>query len=753
MKKMFLLILALAPSEVLSQKINVRSGAHEGFTRLVLDVPSSNSWTLQPTTNGAKLIVENHDEGFDTSRVFDKIDNTYLTIIQSNASELNLQFSCVCVANAFNANSTMIAIDISELAADPASKSPPVYTHNFTNRIFSEYKSPLSSTIRLMPTFRAFKRHQKRKSYAAVDDSQVFIIESLRDQEAVNNGTRLEDGQITLKKYFTESMIKALFMSRSSNIRNGHSEGKKLKLQRDTEGTAHSKIDEKSHYSKNSSNIQITLPINISSQNKRIEEIKCLNPDLLNFQNWDAKVDMIALVANINRHIYSESGNIDLEQVWRLAQAYLTYGFGTEAKDIISISNDLTQEDYALLSVADIIENRPEKYNRFPNALENCDDDFLLWRILSASNNHILTKEEIDSTLMALSKLPVQLRKIVGPQLSQRFLTAGNHEASAAVLRIIGQRDETKSPATQLEAAKLDMKKGQIKLAENKLLEIIGINSTQSAIALAHLVKFLIDRGDEVDGRTGSLIGAFSTELRGDPIADDLNRVHILALAKSGDFSEAFDVLAKEQVRNPKKSNAELHSELLNLLALQEDDITFLHHASIQMGQLQNEISKETLFILVERFQDLGFPEMSDGILERESVRLDFSDYSSEKIRQDLELSRPHIAPAVLSEMEEEISLRLEADASMRSGDFADADLAYRSIDDSPNSQYAAWLSNEWSNLIGEDAPVFGAFVKMANEKLEFSPQEERFMSNAEAAVHESRVTRDRIIRSLGLME
>ena len=57
-----------------SQQINVRSGAHEAFARLVLDAPPGIGWSLEESPTGAKLTLEGHTDGFDTSAVFERID-------------------------------------------------------------------------------------------------------------------------------------------------------------------------------------------------------------------------------------------------------------------------------------------------------------------------------------------------------------------------------------------------------------------------------------------------------------------------------------------------------------------------------------------------------------------------------------------------------------------------------------------------------------------------------------------------------
>jgi hypothetical protein len=752
MKKWIPLLLALTPSEVLSQKINVRSGAHDGFTRLVLDAPSDTFWTLQHTTNGAKLILQNHSEGFDISRIFDRIDNTHISKVTSTSSELSLQFSCLCVANAFKANPTLIAVDISSKISDPAAKFPTVYNSNFQGSVSLSYESQATDKTKTMPKSHALKPYPEIKTFTASGENHFSNMEYLNDQRILYDINPYKNSEINLTKEFRKSIAIAPFINRKSPSSDRYS-GEKLPLKRKIEGSENYQTKKYNNSLTSQGNVQITLHSKEFLQNNGTEEMDCVNSNLLNFQDWDFESDMISEVTHLSRYIYSESGRVNPKQVSRLAQAYLNYGFGAEAIVIISLSNDLQRKDYALLGLANIIEHGHDKNNILSNILKDCDDDSSLWKILSSFNSNTLSEATIDSALFALNNLPVKLRRILAPQLSQRFLNAGSHEASAAALRIIELSEGNKSSATNLEMAKLYMKRGQPKLARKQLLEIVSANTTQSATALAHLVRFLIDEEDEIDGRTGLLIGAFATELRGDPIAGDLSRTHVLALAKSGNFSEAFNVLANEKIRYSIEAYAELRSELLNFLTWHEDDITFLQYATGHMGLSQSEISKETLLILAKRFLDLGFPSLSDEIFPQETEGNNLPEYSTIKLQTDLELSRPHTALAFLSKTEGEVSARLRAEVEMQSGNFTDAHLAYRNLDDLPNSQYAAWLSTEWSALIEEETPVFGVFAKMAKEKLGISPQERNFLNAAETALQESTDSREQVISTLKLVE
>lgn len=100
--------------EALAQSVRVRSGEHNGYTRLVFQVPPGTDWDLTPRQNGAQLAISLEDVSFETNAVFNRLSAGRLaSLSQSNSGEpLELSFGCECVATAFLHRQTMIVVDI-----------------------------------------------------------------------------------------------------------------------------------------------------------------------------------------------------------------------------------------------------------------------------------------------------------------------------------------------------------------------------------------------------------------------------------------------------------------------------------------------------------------------------------------------------------------------------------------------------------------------------------------------------------------
>lgn len=120
------LLFALLPGPgVSAQTIEVRSGEHVGFTRLVLDIGVERTWTLADEGSMRRLDLDPPVEGFAIGQVFDLIPRTRLSALDANRS-LTLTLGCDCDVTATRHDGRYLVLDIAEAPADPRpAPSPP----------------------------------------------------------------------------------------------------------------------------------------------------------------------------------------------------------------------------------------------------------------------------------------------------------------------------------------------------------------------------------------------------------------------------------------------------------------------------------------------------------------------------------------------------------------------------------------------------------------------------------------------------
>ena len=107
--------LAAMSAAAAAQTVPVRSGAHDGFDRLVLDMPARTPWRIERRADGASVILDGVEPRFDLGAVFERIDRRRLRSISApGAGRLDLAFACACETEAFWHAGSMLVIDISD---------------------------------------------------------------------------------------------------------------------------------------------------------------------------------------------------------------------------------------------------------------------------------------------------------------------------------------------------------------------------------------------------------------------------------------------------------------------------------------------------------------------------------------------------------------------------------------------------------------------------------------------------------------
>ena len=105
-------LMLLLPVCAAAQTVVVRSGAHDGFTRLVLDMPDRIDWRLVPRKGGASVSFAGPPLSLDLDRVFERISRDRLRAASVVDGRLELEFACACETRSFWHGARMLVLDI-----------------------------------------------------------------------------------------------------------------------------------------------------------------------------------------------------------------------------------------------------------------------------------------------------------------------------------------------------------------------------------------------------------------------------------------------------------------------------------------------------------------------------------------------------------------------------------------------------------------------------------------------------------------
>ena len=736
------ILFTLLAGTAYSAEISVRSGAHATFARLVLDVPKEKKWSLEETAAGITITIAGHTDGFDTSRVFDRIGQTRVRAVDSDATSLNIMYGCECQAEVFRSGA-MLVVDVSALAVGSTDENQ--------NNGLSLLQFVGSTQLR----FTSDKAGNEVRISALSSSSGAPVAEEaprvlLSEAPSTTEVSNLQKAQEQLASRISFAASTGVLQPSDLSI------AVPLRQQRPQIDTSifDSSIQtlEEQQAGPPSSNLRVTTSSDVPNTNpldtSTTQGVQCIDPLAVRVQDWGTTTGFTTSISSLRSALFSEFDKIDKDVAVELARLYLHFGFGAEAKQVLSISADLEPANRVLVDIADVMEFGSAQANNYLGNFTDCNSDVALWAILSATNLEPSSSVNSSAALLALSSLPLHLRNFLAPALSRKLLAYGDDVAAAAALRGLERTVESLPSAAELAKADLELTRGDVEAAQGRLEAIVASNDQQSAEALIRYVNTQLDAEIEIAPDIATLVEAYVVEMRDDPLGEELQRTHVLALAKSDQFDSAFDVLRLMRPSGSISDTETLHSTLLFLLARNANDITFLKHAFPAIVEPGNTLSARTTDAFAQRLADLGFFSEAKQFLSTQSSTPVTRKRKILLAQISLGLSQPRVALAQLSGVAGDSADSLRAHANVNAGYHDAAYKLFSSLGDEGRRMQAAWLSENWQQLLAVDDPVLGPVAELTSSSLDTSNTSKGVLKRMQGAVEESANAR-RVVEQL----
>lgn len=749
MSRLVFILCCLLTGPAFSQQIGIRSGAHDSFARLVLDAPPGINWTLKQSLTGVELTLEGHQDGFNTSTIFDKIDRTYISSVSGDRSSIFVEFACECGAEAFNEGSSMIVLDVSNAEESP-DKDVDGRALDFVGNRELRFEKEKSDGI-------VDEVESKNDSMAPVSvvprieplDSAIQMLPNHPETPSANAG-RLSDARDRITRQIGTAATRGILdpVRDSSKPSIGYP---KPQIDTGIFGPASDDVALTSLGSEATSNVRIsnsnTLPPDLQrTVSASISDgFSCIDPQRIDVTSWGSEDTLSQQVSQLRGQLYGEFDELEADVALELARTYLYFGFGAEARQILLLDRDVKAGNPELLSMAAILEYGHSPDSKYLSRFLECDSEAALWAILSLQNIDPTTSLNIDAALLSASALPMHLRGILVPELSRRLLAYGDADSASAALRSLERAPEDLNSNASLAKADLELADKNTEQAQERLSEIVTSNSEQSAKALIRFVDSHLAADSEIDENVATLVEAYAQEMRDDPLEAELRRTHVLALGKSGQFSAAFDALHRMRARKTEAGQDTLRSSVLDLLVRNSDDIEFLEHAFDQIDIAPESLTPKARFQLAQRLAKLGFSQQAQIVLESGVGYTDQETVALLRAEISLSLERPLEALAHLFGVNSEAASRLRAQAEANSGGFSQAHQIYSELENTAQMQSVAWLSGDWLDRVGDEAPVFGPMVSVAQNALEDQAGREGMLERTADFISESQNARSAI--------
>ncbi|MFT5006981.1 MAG: hypothetical protein ACJAXK_001645 [Yoonia sp.] len=562
------IFISLLTSSATAQAAPIRAGEHARFTRLVITIPEGTEWDVGKMEGGFGLQVSGISD-YETEAAFERIPkDRILDLIQTQAGgTLFIASECACYADAFLWQPDKLVVDIRDGAA-PA------------NSTFNDFLSTPSPSIGL-PIITA-QRPIVRSVPAIVpkERSDLAVLSAL--EQVVIEGIARGATQGLLKP--SENISASI-----TDIIDGHISQNQPGLY------AHTSIDR--------------LATSVALQADQI----CLPNSYFDLPSWGGEVSFHHHIAQLRGAVTGEFDRPDAVAIERLAEGFLYYGFGREARNVLMIDAGKSLRRTILIELAAIMDGN--ETSAVLKLQADCDSPVALWGML-ASPDHKLESVNRSAVLRAFKALPFHLQTHLGPMLSGKFLLQDDFEAAEIALAVslngVEKTIEAAIANTDLHSAI-----GQTDRAVEALEILASSDNRMTPDALIDYFNLAIDTGSLIDPEAIALADIVRFEQRGNRIVGDLAEAQVGVLMATENVQGALDLISEEKNALGLERFSTLQTEALKLATARLTDMTFVEMA---FGETIIDVDPSAQNIIAKRLLDLGFPERAGILVAGSSV-------------------------------------------------------------------------------------------------------------------------------------
>ncbi len=702
--------LIAAATGAAARDVAVRSGEHDGFTRLVVQVPPDTDWVLKQTKNGARLSVALDEVSFQTGSVFQRLTENRLVAISQAApgSVLQMEFGCNCVATAFLFRNTMIVVDIApgQFAPPLANDIPPPTLPNTPrdDRPLVAVQALDSVALPLLNlNTQSFEKQIGARLLQGADRGIV-------DLEIAPVGPRASTAN--------QSLLVPSGMEKNINVKSV------LDGLNDLLGPGIPQLERKP---------------------------PCISNAELGFDDWSDKRPFPDQMAGLRSGLFQEFDAIDKTRALKLAKLYAYSGFGAEALRVLELLGSQTAETNYVSAIARVLDGgRISGTNPF-SGLQRCDSEAALWAALSEE------RLQNDANLIAIeqgfARLPDHLRRHVGPSLSDILVDAQRLEAARRVLRSVERVETGTKPGILQAMAKVATAEGDAPRAEAILEDVVSASDAalEAPLALARLVDKRWSERGAISPKERDLAESYTVEFRRSDIGPLMRRTHALALSLGQEFDAALDVLT-DLPTNPE--NTDTLNRVVIVLTERADDTTFLRRILSLPKAFSQGLTTDTAVAVADRLASLGFSRPALVLAKRPQDRIRRRDRARLRARAALLDHRPHQALLELTDDPSEEAVMLRARAQLAAGEFAAAGELMRATGDAKEANRLFWLADQPNEVNTNDGEKFG---RIARATLDLSAPPSRLadkpLADAANLLHDSAQTRQLIAKMFATLE
>lgn len=597
--------LAALGTAAAAEEVVVRSGEHGRFTRLAMVLDERSDWSFGRVDGGYELRFSRPEIDFETGEIYSRIARRRLANVSVNPTTngLKLEVGCNCYANVFEDRPGLIVIDIREGA-------PP------ENSVFEQALLPDNAPL---PRSRPAAVTGRQAGAFGPDSFELYWRGRPHVPEAVPADApvaepvekpkgRVAEAQAHLLQQIARAAAQGLL---EAAIDEPPAPLPAPIVEAPREEVVEAVADITSHMSLRA---ETSIDRELAGPAARLAEAiptTCIPSRTLDITSWGDDRPMGQQLAEARAGVIGEFDAPDPSGVTGLAQLYLHFGFGAEARETLSSFDVPVPNTDILQAVSHIMDYQlPSPSSRLLQ-MTGCDTSASLWAVLAQPGALVAENTNEEAVTMAFSALPLHLRTHLGPRLSEKFLEAGADDTARMIRDAIHRAEVPAGPALTMLDAKIDLAQGEVEGADRQLQSAAADTGMTGAEAHALLMQTRLEHGPAVDDVMIDTAAALAFEHRDSPLGKSLNQAHILGLASIGKYEEAFTAFHRLG------KDADIVDRLFSYLTDGALEQVFLTQIFANLDLIEGPLSPQVRQTMAERLLSFGFAEVAQRAVSK----------------------------------------------------------------------------------------------------------------------------------------
>ena len=513
-----LICVASLGSVAAAQGVPVRSGEHDGFTRLVARIGAERDWQIIRDEAGVAIRFSPDAPDFDVSGVFDLIGRTRLTEIRSEDG-LYLSLACPCTVSIerFQGDLAVIDIDDTPYQPDPAPPSP--------ESAGAMVPAPAAN----LPLFAGTRRAPALPEL----DPPPRIPPLPTERDISTPGIDVTDAGNALAEQLARATASGLLdVAPGMSFEAGDPIPARPEARPEPAAPVQHTTDSEVAPAPEPPPLEMANAFDIR-ENIRAGRLQpqraasCIAPPARPASDWSDGMSFANGVGALRVGIYDDRGQLVPARAQLMAEFYLYYGFGAEAAFWLE---QMDSPPPFFTGLATYVEYGTHGWLGDFDARAGCDPAMTFWLFLTGPGQD---RPDSDTTARILADfyiLPATLRDLFGPTLARNFVTLGDDAAALEIRENLTRGGRLgHETLTLLDLDLAEAAPDNAAFRANASQTPVHVSSVNTVAAMTHRLRAQIDTEGRV--RPADLLAAEALIFETNPPPDLNGLVHVTALA------------------------------------------------------------------------------------------------------------------------------------------------------------------------------------------------------------------------------